>query len=77
MDDFEDVEVDADDLREVDVEDLPAIRTSLRAYQVLAWVVGVLLVVLTLIAMPIKYLAHDGRLVQYVGVTHGLSLIHI
>ena len=71
MDDFDEVEVDADDLREVDVEDLPARRNSLRVYQVLAWVVGVLLVVLTLIAMPIKYLAHDGRLVQYVGVTHG------
>ena len=67
----EDIELTDEDLRHVDVEDLPGIKNALRIYQVLAWVVGILLVLLTLVAMPIKYLAHDGRMVQYVGVTHG------
>lgn len=71
MDNYDEIELDDDDLNEVGVEDLPAVRTSLRVYQVFAWVVGILLVVLTLIAMPIKYIGHDGRMVQYVGVTHG------
>ncbi|MDU7361620.1 MAG: DUF3817 domain-containing protein [Propionibacteriaceae bacterium] len=71
MAEYDDIELTDEDLRHVDPEDLPAIKNALRIYQVLAWVVGILLVLLTLVAMPIKYLAHDGRMVQYVGVTHG------
>jgi integral membrane protein len=40
-------------------------------YRVLAYVVGVLLLVLTLVAMPMKYLAHDDTLVGIVGIAHG------
>lgn len=52
-------------------EDVPGIRTSLRIYQVMAWIVGVLLVVLTCIAMPLKYIWDQPVLVVWVGVAHG------
>lgn len=52
-------------------EDVPGIKTSLRFYQVLAWVVGVLLVLLTCVAMPLKYIWDDGRMVMVVGIAHG------
>ena len=37
----------------------------------MAWVTGVLLLVLVLVAMPLKYLGDDERLVRVVGVMHG------
>ena len=41
-------------------EDLPGIRGALKRYQVMAWVVGVLLVVLVCVGMPLKYFADNG-----------------
>jgi len=52
-------------------EDLPGIAGALKRYRVMAWVVGVLLVVLVLIGMPMKYLGHDDRVVTWTGVPHG------
>lgn len=43
----------------------------LTRYRVMAWVVGVLLVVLVLIGMPLKYLADSPGVVRVVGVAHG------
>lgn len=40
-------------------------------YRVMAWVTGVLLLVLVLVAMPLKYVGDDDRLVSVVGVMHG------
>lgn len=60
-----------EDLDALEPEDVPGVLRALKFYQVLAWVVGVLLVVLTLIAMPLKYIWNDGRLVMYVGIAHG------
>lgn len=37
----------------------------------MAWVVGVLLVVLVLVGMPLKYIAGDGRVVMWTGIPHG------
>jgi integral membrane protein len=37
----------------------------------MAWVVGVLLVVLVLVGMPLKYLADRPGVVHVVGVAHG------
>jgi integral membrane protein len=37
----------------------------------MAWVTGVLLLVLVFVAMPLKYLGDDDRLVRIVGVAHG------
>lgn len=71
-----------EDFDELEPEDLPGIARSLTFYRVLAWVVGVLLIVLTLIGMPMKYLHHawpaaiavkdfGDQLVMVVGIAHG------
>lgn len=44
---------------------------ALTRYRVAAYVVGVVLIVLVLVAMPLKYLADDPTLVHYVGQAHG------
>ncbi len=48
-----------------------ASRGALLRYRVLAWVVGVMLLVLVLVAMPLKYLAESPALVQTIGPVHG------
>jgi integral membrane protein len=48
-----------------------AVAAGLTRYRVMAWVVGVLLIVLTLVAMPLKYLADNDTPVAVVGVAHG------
>ncbi|HZN17292.1 MAG TPA: DUF3817 domain-containing protein [Micromonosporaceae bacterium] len=45
--------------------------SALRRFQVIAYVVGVLLLVLALVAMPLKYLADQPALVEMVGPVHG------
>jgi integral membrane protein len=49
------------------------VQSALTRYRVLAYVVGVLLLVLALVAMPMKYVAHDKSLVAVVGPIHGLA----
>ncbi|MGA4670027.1 DUF3817 domain-containing protein [Propionibacteriaceae bacterium Y1923] len=66
LDEFGDV---ADD--QVLVEDIASIKGALLRYRVMAYVVGVLLVVLVLIGMPLKYIWNDGRVVTWTGVPHG------
>lgn len=46
-------------------------RSALLFYRVLAYVVGVGLLVLVLVAMPLKYLADSPTLVAIVGPLHG------
>lgn len=46
-------------------------RGALTRYRVMAYVVGVWLLVLVLVAMPLKYLADSPTLVQVVGPVHG------
>ena len=48
-----------------------SIVTALRNYRVAAWVTGIGLLVLVFVAMPLKYLFGDERLVGYVGMLHG------
>lgn len=55
----------------IEPDDLPKIQTALTRYRVMAWVVGVLLVVLVLIGVPLKYLGGDGRVVVWTGIPHG------
>lgn len=52
-------------------DEVPSIKTALLFYRTMAYIVGVLLVVLVLIAMPLKYLAGDDRLVMWTGIPHG------
>jgi integral membrane protein len=40
-------------------------------YRVMAWVTGVMLLVLVFVAMPMKYIGDDPTLVRVVGIAHG------
>lgn len=55
----------------VDPADLPAIRGALTRYRVMAYVVGILLVVLVCVGLPLKYIWSDGRVVTWTGMPHG------
>lgn len=55
----------------IDEEDIPGVRSALLRYRVMAYVVGVLLIVLVLVGMPLKYIWGDGRVVTWTGVPHG------
>lgn len=43
----------------------------LTGYRMLAWVTGVLLIVVVFVAMPLKYLAEDETLMSVIGPGHG------
>jgi integral membrane protein len=51
--------------------DDPRIAPALLRYRVMAYVVGTLLIVLTLVAMPIKYFGHNDAPVAIIGTAHG------
>lgn len=53
----------------------PATAASLTRFRVLAWLVGVMLLVLVGIAMPVKYVGGDDSLVATVSPVHGLLYI--
>jgi integral membrane protein len=46
-------------------------RGALLRYRTMAYVVGVWLIVLVLVAVPLKYLADQPRMVEIVGPVHG------
>ena len=48
-----------------------SIATALRNYRVAAWVTGIGLLVLVFVAMPLKYVFGEPRLVALVGMLHG------
>jgi len=48
---------------------------ALLRYRVIAWVVGVGLVVLVLIGLPVKYAGHNDIVVAIVGPVHGFLYI--
>lgn len=48
-------------------------ESALTRYRVIAYVVGVLLIVLAFVAMPLKYLAGEPELVRWVGQVHGFA----
>jgi integral membrane protein len=47
------------------------VESALKRFRVAAYVVGVFLLLLTLVAMPLKYLAHDEAVIAIVGPIHG------
>jgi integral membrane protein len=49
----------------------PKVRGALTRYRVMAYVVGVMLLLLVLVAMPIKYLGHHDGPVAVIGTAHG------
>ena len=46
-------------------------RKALLRYRVMAYLVGALLVVLTLVGLPLKYVYGDDRVVTWTGIPHG------
>ena len=55
-----------------------SIEFALRNYRVIAWITGIGLLILVLVAMPLKYFFGSPQLVAVVGVTHGfLYMIYI
>ena len=44
---------------------------ALTRYRIIAWVVGVVLIVLVLVGMPLKYLGGNDAVVAAVGPAHG------
>lgn len=62
---------DFDETELIEPEDLPSIRKTHKAYQIMAYVVGVLLIVLTCFGVPLKYLADNDLVVRLTGVPHG------
>jgi integral membrane protein len=51
---------------------------ELRRYQIMAWIVGSLLIVLVLVGVPLKYLTMEGSSPQHVGelITTYLGIAH-
>ena len=46
-------------------------RAALTRYRVMAWIVGILLIALILVAVPLKYLAGMDEPVALIGTLHG------
>lgn len=46
-------------------------RNALIRYRIMAYTVGVLLVVLVCVGLPLKYLGHDDRVVTWTAIPHG------
>ncbi len=44
---------------------------ALTRFRVMAWVTGAMLLILVFVAMPMKYIGDDDRLVRIIGVAHG------
>lgn len=55
----------------IEPEDVPGVKGALLRYRVMAYVVGVLLVVLVCVGLPLKYIWHNGTVVTWTGVPHG------
>jgi integral membrane protein len=52
-----------------------ALALVVRAYRVMAYVTGVVLVVLVFVGIPLQVFAHNLVVVKYVGTAHGILYI--
>lgn len=51
---------------------------ALTRYRIIAWIVGVVLLVLVLVGMPLKYLGDNDTVVAVVGPVHGfLFMVYV
>lgn len=55
----------------IPADEIPKVQAALIRYRVMAYTVGVLLVLLMLFAVPMKYFGNDDRWVTWFGVPHG------
>jgi integral membrane protein len=54
------------------------VQGALTRYRIIAWIVGVFLVVLVLVGMPLKYLGDNDTVVAVIGPLHGfLYMIYL
>jgi integral membrane protein len=53
----------------------PAVLGALKRYRVIAYVVGVMLLVLVFVAMPVKYAGDNPALMNVVGPLHGFLYV--
>ena len=50
-------------------------NAAVTRYRVMAYIVGVLLIVLVFVGIPLQVFAHQDVIVNYVGTTHGILYI--
>jgi integral membrane protein len=48
------------------------LNAAVTRYRVMAYIVGVLLIVLVFVGVPLQVFAHQDAVVNYVGTTHGI-----
>lgn len=53
----------------------PAVRSALTRFRVIAYIVGVMLLLLLFVAMPLKYLADDASAMDVIGPLHGFLYV--
>jgi integral membrane protein len=51
------------------------VRTAVLRYRVMAYVTGIVLMVLCFVGIPLQVFAHNAAVVNYVGTTHGILYI--
>jgi integral membrane protein len=54
---------------------VPGLRPALLRYRVIAYVVGVMLLLLVFVAMPIKYIGDDPSAMNVIGPVHGFLYV--
>lgn len=53
----------------------PAVKSALTRYRVIAYIVGVMLLILLFVAMPLKYLGDNPAAMNVVGPLHGFLYV--
>ena len=52
-----------------------ALAGAVRRYRIMAYITGVVLIILCFVGIPLQVFAHDQFVVNYVGTTHGILYI--
>ncbi len=52
-----------------------ALARAVRRYRIMAYITGVVLIILCFVGIPLQVFAHDQFVVNYVGTTHGILYI--
>jgi len=57
------------------VNSTDALKIAVRGYRIMAYVTGVMLMILCFVCIPLRYIGHDGGPAEVVGATHGVLYI--
>lgn len=55
----------------IDPDERPGVKSALLRYRIMAWVVGIMLVILMCVGMPLKYIWGTDTVVIWTGIPHG------